>query len=169
MEHIDYSKFKIIDYNKSYADLIDNMEINQWGVWGEESIDEFVGENEIIRVALYNNEFAGVAYGNIEDSNCFWIDVICLVPKFQKCGFGTLILNDIIKTAKTRFKIKKIKTESVYVNGHSNSKKLLENRGFKVYKTSEKGYWGKLYPDVFCTECSHCPCECTTLFYELEL
>ena len=169
MENIDYKKFKIVDYENKYAKLIDDMEIEQWGEWGEESIDDFVSETEIIRVALYNDEFVGVAYGELDGDKSFWIDVICLVPRFQKCGFGTFMLEDIINVAKSKFNVNTIKTESVFVNGHSNSKKMLENTGFKVYKQQEKGYWGKLYPQVFCTECNHCPCECTTLFYELKL
>ena len=169
MEVIDYNKFKIVDYEKKFADLIDQMEVNQWGQWGEESIDDFVNPNEIIRVAIYDNEFVGCAYGELQNDNSFWIDVICIVPKFQKCGFGTLMLKDIINVAKTKFKIKTIKTESVFVNEHSNSKKMIEKAGFSVCRQQEKGYWGKLYPQVFCTECNHCPCECTTLFYELKL
>ena len=161
-------KFKIVDYESRYAKDVDDMEINQWGEWGEESIDDFVNENEIIRVALYDNDFVGVSYGNFEIDH-FWIDVICIVPKYQKQGFGTLMLDDIINVAKSKFNINLIRTESVYVNEKSNSKKMLEYRGFKTYKKQEKGYWGKMWPNVFCTECNHNPCECITLFYELKL
>ena len=169
MKNLDYSKFKIVDYEKKYSKAIDEMEINQWGSWGEESIDDFVSETEIIRVALYNNEFVGVAYGKLTKESFFWIDVICLVPKFQRCGFGTLMLKDIIQLAKDKFHINLIRSESVLVNGHSNSKKLFEQNGFSMYKQQEKGFWGKIYPDVFCTECNHKPCECSTLFYQLKI
>lgn len=161
--------FKIVDYEKKYANSIDKMEINQWGKWGRESIDEIVNDKEIIRVALYDNEFVGCVYGEFQNDNYFWIDVICIVPKYQKCGFGTLMLKDIIREAQSRFNANLIRTESVFVNEHSNSKKMLENNGFNIYRQQEKEYWGKIYSEVFCAQCNHSPCECTSLFYELKL
>lgn len=166
MKNIDYKKFKIVNYEIKYATAIETMENNQWGKWYE-SIDNVVNEHEVIRVALYDNDFVGVTYGNIEGSNSFLLDVICIEPKYQKKGFGTLMLDDFIQEVKAKFDIVSIKAELVYFNGIANSQKLLENKGFKKYKQPEKGYWGKLYPEVFCTGCNHCPCECTTLFYEL--
>ena len=51
------------------------------------------------------------------------------------------------------------------------SKSLREKLAEKTYITSlkiEEKYWGKLYPNVMCTECFKKPCECDSLFYELK-
>ena len=153
---------KIEDWQDKYTKQIDEMEYAQWGDWGS-SIKEYVSKKAIIRVALYNDNFAGVAYGQLI-KDFFWVNVICILPQYQKMDIGTMLMNDIMDQAIIKFGVSKFEAESVLVNGKSNSKKLIENSGF-VLKCQEKGFWGKKHPEVFCTECNKKPCECNALFY----
>lgn len=162
------SPLTIVNYSPKWAKDIDHMESNEWGDWGTESIDDMIDEKEIIRVALLDNTFVGVTYGRLIDDQTFWLDVICILPAFQKRGFGTRMLQDMTHYVKEKYHVKRITTEAVLWKGKSNSKKLFENFGFSFIK-AEDGFWEKEYPDTFCKNCHHNPCKCTTLFYQLNL
>lgn len=159
--------FKIIDFDKKYSDDIFKMESSQWGVWGDEAKINSVQKNEIIRIALYENKFAGIVRG-FNEKDFFKVYIICILPEYQKKGFGTLMLKDFLEKAKEKFNPKLFTTEIISVLGHANSKKLFENFGFKLAK-EYKGYWGKQFPNVFCTECNRKPCICDALIYELKV
>lgn len=154
---------EIVDYQDKYAKLIDDMVSAQWSNLGN-SIRDYACKKSIIRVALCNGDFAGVAYGQLI-KEFFWLNAICLLPKYQKLGIGSMLMSDIISKAASKFNISKIEAESVLSNGKSNSKKLLENSGF-VLKGKEERFWGKKHPDAYCNECNKKPCECVALFYE---
>lgn len=164
----DSTKLTIVNYSPTYAKDIDEMESNEWGDWGTDSIDDMVDDKEILRVALLDNQFVGVTYGRLQEDDTFWLDVICILPEFQKRGFGTIMLQDMIEYVRHHYGVKRITTEAVLYNGHSNSKKLFENFGFTFLK-AEEGFWEKEYPNTYCKNCHHDPCRCTTLFYELRL
>ena len=65
-------------------------------------------------------------------------------------------------------KCKLIECEAIDVNGHINSKKLLENFGF-VEQYEIKNCWGGRFSDFDCKECGHKPCVCSMHKYILNL
>jgi len=157
---------EIVDFDKKFSQDIYEMETSQWGIWENEAVIEKVGENEIVLVALCNGKFAGLISGKLKDDE-FYILIACVKPKFQKMGIGTSLLNEIMKRANQKFSFSKFTANAISVYGKCNAKKLLENANFVCTKIEEK-YWGKLYPNVMCTECFKKPCECDSLFYELK-
>ena len=159
-------KVEIIDFNKKYANEIYDLQTSQWGFWDDESVIEKPKDNEINLIALKDKKFAGFFSGELENDS-FHLKVCCVKPEFQKVGIGTLLLKEIIQRAKEMFKFSKFIAESISVYGKCNSKKMLENAGFKLVRI-DKHFWGKLYPRVFCKECLKQPCECDALVYELE-
>lgn len=164
----DSTKLTIVNYSPTYAKDIDEMESNEWGDWGTPSIQDMVDDQEVLRVALLGDTFVGVTYGRLVDNDTFWLDVICILPEFQKRGYGTIMLQDMIEYVRHHYGVKRITTEAVLYKGHSNSKKLFENFAFTFLK-AEEGFWEKEYPNTYCKNCHHNPCRCTTLFYQLNL
>lgn len=161
-----YMEVKIIEFNKKYSDEIYKLQTEQWGVWDDESKIQKAQQNEIILIALYKKQFAGFVTGQLE-KDIFHLKINCVKPCFQKLGIGTLLLKAIIEKAKALFNFAKFRAEAISVYGKCNAKKLLENFHFNHIRT-DKGYWGKLYPEVLCLECFKKPCECDSLVYELK-
>ena len=130
---------KIIDFDKKYSIQIYQLQVSQWGVWDNEAPIEEVGENDIILIALCNNEFAGVITGQLEE-DVFHILICCIKPEFQKMKIGTMLFDELMKRAKEKFKFSKFMAEAISVYGKVNAKRLLENFNFQMVRFDER-YW----------------------------
>ncbi len=159
-------EIRIIDFDKKYAKEIYDMQALQWGVWDDEKCIEVVKDNEIILIALCDDNFAGVIIGQLEE-DIFHLMICCIKPEYQKMGIGSMLLSEIMKRASQDFHFSKFRAEAVSVYGKCNSRKLLENFQFNLLRI-DKRYWGKLYPHVLCEECHKKPCECDSLVFEKE-
>ncbi|MBO4412664.1 MAG: GNAT family N-acetyltransferase [Clostridia bacterium] len=153
-------KIKFIDYDVKYKDKLMELETNQWGE-GSDS-DEIIEniENYFVKLAVNSaNELAGTLICHKKNEDTLYLDMVVLSPKFQKMGLGTEFIKILIDYAK-KLNCRQIETEAIEANGHTNSKKLLENFGF-VETRFVKNYWGELCPEFHCKECGHNPCTCT--------
>lgn len=157
---------RIIDFDKKYSKDIYELETSQWGVWGNEAYITEVKEDEIIIIALCDDKFAGLSTGRLEE-DVFHLLISCIKPEFQKMGIGTILLDEMMKRASEKFSFSKFRAEAISVYGKCNAKKVLTNAGFEIARI-DKGFWGHLSPDVFCTECMKKPCECDSVVLELK-
>jgi GNAT superfamily N-acetyltransferase len=155
-----------IDYNNRYKKIIDDL---QKDVWGEGSdTDEIIEslENRYVKIALINDEVAGVSVCSINDKCCH-IDFIIVKNEFQKKGVGSSFMEDIINYC-YRNNLKLIECEAINVLGKINSLKLLEKYNF-VCTYSKSKYWGELCPDFYCKQCNSKPCVCEMKKYIKQL
>jgi [ribosomal protein S18]-alanine N-acetyltransferase len=106
--------------------------------WGEE---EFVAclrqTNTIAAVCEIGNEIAGYVVYEIQETKITIIN-LAVASKFRRNGFGTLILNWIIRKLSYRRSVIEIQVGEKYTEAHL----LLRNTGFKavcVIKNIENG------------------------------
>ena len=163
---LESKNFKIVNFDKKYAKEICELESAQWGDWDDEGCIEEVKEDEIILIALNEDNFVGMISGKLEQ-DVFHLLICCIKPEFQKMGLGTILLKEIMKKASKKFKLAKFRAEAISVYGKCNAKRVLEKEGFQLVRIDEK-YWGNLYPHVVCKECLKSPCECDSFVFELE-
>ena len=137
-------ELKYVDYSNKYYKQLFNLQVGQWG---EGSDSDEIFEN----IDKYSIKL-------VLDKTTLYLDMIVLDSKYQNKGIGTKLMKDFVEFAKQN-NYKKLECSAVEANGHTNSKKLLENFGFDCVESVE-GYWGKLCPDFYCTECGQKPCIC---------
>ena len=153
-------EIKFVDYNESFKNALNELQMNQWGE-GSDS-DEIIEniENYFVKLAVTSaNELAGTLICHKKDEDTLYFDMLVIAPSFQKMGIGTKFFEFLIDYAK-KLNFKQIEVEAIEANGHTNSKKLLENFGF-VETRCVKNYWGELCPEFHCKECGHKPCICS--------
>ena len=87
---------KIVNYNKKFQFDINKMLNKQWNT-------TFSHNKSIIgKIALVNNEFAGVCYG-WKKKDWFYLNTLCVCVKYQQCGVGTKLLKSFVDNVKQRF------------------------------------------------------------------
>ena len=150
---------KYIDYDESYHDDLSALQTNQWGANSDS--DEVIEniKDYIVKLAVDDNKLIGTLIFHKKNEKCLYLDMIVIKPDYQKMGIGTTFMQYAIDYAKNNH-FKMIESEAIEANGHTNSKKLLENFGF-VLTRSVKNFWGELCPDFECKECGNKPCTCT--------
>ena len=153
------NNFQIIDYSNEYFQQLYELQIQQWGE-GSDSDEIFSHiDNYLIKLVLSKDLLVGCSICHIIDKKTLYLDMIVISPEFQNKGIGTKLLTNVIDYAKTNG-FCSIECSAIEANGHTNSKKLLENFGFECIDSVDN-YWGKLCPDFFCKECGQKPCVCT--------
>lgn len=158
-------KIEIVDYKNSYANELNQIDIDQWGNLNEEDkVENFFTPNRIFKVALLNSTPIGFAHGKFFDDNSFEIEVICIHKNFQRLGIGTKLLKELLNIALKK-KITKAFAYLVNAKNHTNAAKLVENFGF-VHKHNIQSYWGLPDPEYYCPECEQKPCICIAEYWE---
>lgn len=148
----------IINFEKKYEREIKDTETNYWGQWEDNTIENGIDKYDLFLIALVNNKYAGHIYGNFV-GDLFYFDVIIIKDEYRNNGVGTKLLEETIKKLKIN-NFKTIVTTAEHIdNNDILLKPLLEKFNFKAI-TDIKGYWGSLYPNVFCDCCKSKPCKC---------
>ena len=78
--------------------------------------------------------------------------------EFRNQKLGSYLLENLIKELKTK-KIKSIATTAEYLNNQITLEPLLLKYKFKKI-IDITGFWGTIYPDVYCDSCHSNPCNC---------
>ncbi|MCI8555517.1 MAG: GNAT family N-acetyltransferase [Clostridia bacterium] len=150
---------QIVNYKEKYKNDLDYLQIEQWG---EGANIEDVGNNldkYNARIAEEDDKLIGALVWHKEDEKTCFIDYIILRPNYQKKGYGTDLLSDLLSSL-NKEQFDKVECEAIDVLGHCNAKKLLESFGFEE-QYSVASYWGEKYPDYYCKDCGSKPCRCT--------
>lgn len=160
------NKVFLIDYEDKYADIINQIEENQWGKWCTGDIRDEICEHTHIKLAKLNDEIIGIGYGK-QIGDAFYIQVIVIKPKFQHNHIGSMFMDYFIEYSK-KLNLANIICEGVLVINHMNIENIMKKYNFKeVMRIKE--YWGYKYPDVWCEECDSQPCKCTNVIFIKEL
>lgn len=154
--------FKIIDFNECHAQVVDDMEKEQWGVWNDDGIKGKVNQGSIVKLAKFDNEIAGVSYYR-PIGDLLYYQAIVIKPKFQHMSLGSLFMDDALSFAKERG-LKSVFCEAIIVDDEINALNLLTKYNFKEV-LRVRNYWGGLYPHVECAECGCKPCQCGCAFF----
>ena len=155
---------KIVDYNKEFEFDINKMLNIQWN-------ENFCHNKNIVgKVALANNEFAGVCYG-YKEKDLFYLNTLCVCNKYQQCGIGTQLLKSFIDNVKHRFTlIGGVKVHLLDNDGPGSNlpraKKMFEKLGF-VFNKVIPNYFAKDNNFDYCSDCEHKPCICSAWEYVL--
>lgn len=159
-------KIVLIDYEEKYADIINEIEEEQWGKWCTGDIRNEMGIHTNIKLAKVDKEIAGIAYSKrVEDA--FYIQVIVIKPKYQHNHIGSMFMDYFINYAK-ELKLAHIVCEGVLVNNKMNIENIMKKYDFKeVIRIKE--YWGYRFPDDWCKECGCKPCKCTNVIFVKEI
>lgn len=156
----------LIDYEEKYADIINEIEENQWGRWCTGDIRDEIGFHTHIKLAKLDDEIVGVGYGK-RIGDAFYIQVIVIRPKYQHMHIGSMFMDHFINYSKS-LKLTKIICEGVLVNNKMNIEYTMKKYNFKeILRIKE--YWGYKYPSDWCKECGSKPCKCTNVIFVKEL
>ena len=159
-------KITLIDYEDKYADIINEIEQQQWGVWCTGDVRDEITPNTHIKLAKVENEIAGVCYGK-RVGDAFYIQVMVIRPEYQHQHIGSMFMNYFINYSKS-LNLSNIVCEGVLVNNKMNIENLMKKYNFKeVIRIKE--YWGYKFPDDWCKECRCKPCKCTNVIFIKEL
>ncbi|MCH5166697.1 MAG: GNAT family N-acetyltransferase [Erysipelotrichales bacterium] len=148
---------EIIDYQDTYSDVIDNEEANYWGEWNSTSIKETEEKYDVFKIILKDNNYAGHLYGNMI-GDLFYFDIILITEKCRKQGIGTYLLENLINELKD-LGCKNIVTTAEYINENIALEPLLLKFSFEKM-IDINGFWGSVYPNVYCKDCCSLPCKC---------
>lgn len=149
---------ELIDYNEKYSDLIDIEESKYWGEWDRTSVKNTMNNYDIFKIVLKDSEYAGHLYGKFI-GDLFYFDVILIKKEFRNKKVGTFLLENTIIDLKKK-NIKNIATSAEYnLQGDILLEPLLLKFGFKKI-IDITGFWGSIYPDVYCEDCKSLPCNC---------
>ena len=159
-------KIDLIDYEEKYADIINEIEQEQWGKWCTGDIRDEIGIHTHIKLAKSNEDIAGIAYGK-RVGDAFYIQVIVIKPKYQHHHIGSMFMDYFINYAKT-LELSNIVCEGVLVHDNMNIENIMKKYNFKeVMRVKE--YWGYRFPDAWCKECNSKPCKCTNVIFVKEV
>lgn len=154
-------KVVLIDYDEIYADEIDEIERQEWGVNGE-SIREEISDNLVIKLAKYQEKIVGCAYAKVI-GDLFYIEVIIVKPEYQHQHIGSLFMDYFLEYAKEH-KLANMVGEGVCTYGRLNIEGIMKKYGFlEVFRV--KNYWGARYPEASCKSCGQKPCVCTGVIF----
>lgn len=148
---------EIIDYDERYSEQIDIEESKYWGLWDKSNIKDTVSNYDVFKIVLKDSKYAGHLYGKFI-GDLFYFDIILIKEEFRNEKMGTFLLDNLIKELKAR-KIKTIATTAEYIGDAITLEPLLLKFDFtKILDIN--GFWGSLYPNVYCEECDSTPCKC---------
>ena len=153
------------DYTRDYKNQLIYLENFQWGEGSDSDYHTNI-DKYIIKLAVVDNKAIGCCVSH-KEKDYFYIDMITILPEFQKFRIGTHFLKDAINCAMSNG-YNRVECVAIEAKNHVNSQKLLENFGFKRTESIEK-YWGRLLPNFYCKECEHSPCICTMHHYVKDL
>lgn len=149
---------ELIDYTEKYSDIIDIEESKYWGEWDKTSVKTTISNYDVFKIVLKDKEYAGHLYGNFV-GDLFYFDVILIKEEFRNKNVGTFLLENIIIDLKNK-NIKNIATSAEYNSqGNILLEPLLLKFGFRKI-IDINGFWGSIYPDVYCEDCNSLPCNC---------
>lgn len=159
-------KVVLVDYEEKYADIINEIEKEQWGKWCTGDIRDEIGRHTHIKLARIDDDIAGIGYGK-RVGDAFYIQVIVIKPKYQHKHIGSMFMEYFINYAKT-LSLSNIVCEGVLVNDNMNIENLMRKYDFKeVIRIKE--YWGYRHPQDWCKECGSKPCKCTNVIFVKEI
>lgn len=153
---------ELIDYEDKYADVLNKIEENQWGIWATGDIRDEITKYTHIKLAKIDNEIVGIGYGK-QVGDAFYIQVIVIIPEYQHMHIGSLFMEYFISYA-TKLNLANIVCEGVLVNNHMNILNIMKKYEFKEV-IRIKDYWGFRFPDDWCKECESKPCKCTNVIF----
>lgn len=152
----------LIDYEEKYADIVNEIEIEQWGKWSTGDIRDEIKDTTHIKLAKYKDDIVGIGYGK-QVGDAFYIQVIVIKPKYQHQHIGSMFMDYFIDYAKS-LKLVNIICEGVLVNNKMNIENIMKKYAFQeILRIKE--YWGYQEPDVWCKECDSKPCKCTNVIF----
>lgn len=157
---------KIVDYNDIYLNQIILEEKKYWGNWDCTSVKDDLDKYDIFKIVLKNNEYAGHLYGKFI-GDLFYFDIIIIKEEFRNQKLGSFLLDNLINELKERG-IKNIATTAESINNKIPLEPLLLKFNFKKI-IDINGFWGSLYPDVYCDDCNSNPCICRATLFIKEL
>ena len=153
---------EIINYDEKYSEQIDIEATKYWGQWDKSSIKDNASNYDIFKIVLKNSEYAGHLYGKII-GDLFYFDIIIIKEEFRNQRLGTFLLDNLIKELKAK-QIKNIATTAEYIVNTITLEPLLLKFDFNKIMDIN-GFWGYLYPNVYCEECDSNPCKCTAAVF----
>lgn len=157
---------EIIDYDKKYAEEIDKLDQEYWGICETSKVSDEIRNQDIVKLAKLENHVVGIIHFKpIGDL----VDAYHLLVKSEKQGqgIGSLLMEEALKEVlKKGFKT--VIAHTVEFEGKINAKKILEVNGFQeLYKV--KNYWEALYPGSYCKQCNSYQCHCGVVVYQKNL
>lgn len=156
------NSISLIDYEEKYADIINEIEEEQWGKWCSGDIRDGITEYTHIKLAQADEQIVGVGYGKIV-GDAFYIQVIVIKPKYQHMHIGSMFMDYFINYSKSH-ELSNIVCEGVLVNNKMNIENIMKKYNFKeVIRIKE--YWGYRFPNDWCKECGRKPCKCTNVIF----
>lgn len=156
----------LIDYEEKYANIINEIEEQQWGIWCAGDIRDEITEHTLIKLAKVGEDIVGVGYGR-RVGDAFYIQVIVIKPQFQHIHIGSIFMDYFIDYSKS-LQLANIVCEGVLVNNKMNIEKIMKKYNFKEL-IRIKEYWGYRFPNEWCKECGCKPCKCTNVIFVKEL
>lgn len=148
---------EILDYNEKYSEQIEEEETKNWGQWDKSHIKDIIDNYDIFKIVLKDSKYAGHLYGKFI-GDLFYFDIILIKEEFRNQKLGQFLLSNLIKELKSK-KIKNIATTAEYIKNSITLEPLLLK--FEFNKIIDiKGFWGSLYPNVYCKDCNSKPCKC---------
>ncbi len=156
------NRISLKDYEEKYADIINEIEEQQWGRWCTGDIRDEITKHTCIKLAKINKDIAGVGYGKIV-GDAFYIQVIVIKPEYQHIHIGSMFMDYFIDYSKSH-ELSNIVCEGVLVNNKMNIENIMKKYNFKeVIRIKE--YWGYRFPNDWCKECGCKPCKCTNVIF----
>lgn len=156
------NKVVLIDYEEKYADIINEIEEQQWGKWCAGDIRDKIGEYTHIKLAKIENDIVGIGYGK-RVGDAFYIQVIVIRLQYQHNHIGSMFMDYFIDYSKS-LQLANIVCEGVLVNNKMNIENIMKKYDFKeVIRIKE--YWGYIFPNDWCKECGCKPCKCTNVIF----
>lgn len=154
---------ELIDYTEKYSDFIDIEESKYWGEWDKTSVQNTTDNYDVFKIVLKDGQYAGHLYGKFI-GDLFYFDVILIKEEFRNKKIGTFLLENVIIDLKKK-NYKSIITSAEYNSqGNVLLEPLLLKLGFKRI-IDINGFWGSIYPDVYCEECNSLPCNCKAAIF----
>lgn len=157
---------KTVDYNDIYLNQINLEEKKYWGNWDCTSVKDNLDKYDIFKIVLKDSEYAGHLYGKFI-GDLFYFDIIIIKEEFRNQKLGSFLLDNLINELKERG-IKNIATTAESINNKIPLEPLLLKFNFKKI-IDINGFWGSLYPNVYCDDCNSNPCICRATLFIKEL
>lgn len=154
---------KVIDYNEKYSNNINKEERLYWGKWDGTLINENINKYDVFKIVLYDDKYAGHLYGKTI-GDLFYFDIFIIKESYRNKKIGSYLLEKLINELQEK-NYKTIVTTAEYnFNGNINLYPLLTKFNFNKI-IDIKGFWGSLFPNVYCEECNSLPCKCKAALF----
>lgn len=153
---------EIFNYNLNYSKQIDDLDEDYWGNSEAGKVSESIKLNDIVKIAIINNEVVGMLHfkiiGDLVDAHH-----ILVSNNYQNQGIGTLLMKSAFKELEDK-NIKNIIAHAVEHDWQVNAEKLLKKFGF-VENYRVKKYWNSLYPGEYCKQCNNNNFHCCVVVF----